>query len=104
MLASAELSKEVIVFSKLPKNHYVIYTPIGRFSPDWMIVFNKDKVKYAYFIAETKGSKRGLDQRGVERIKIECAKKHFHVISDEKVKFSVVSSWDELKNIAEFIH
>jgi len=97
-------SAEVIVFSKLPKNHYVIYTPIGRFSPDWMIVFNKDKVKYAYFIAETKGSKRGLDQRGVERIKIECAKKHFHVISDEKVKFSVVSSWDELKNIAEFIH
>ena len=97
-------SVEVIVFSKLPKNHYVIYTPIGRFSPDWMIVFDKNKVKYAYFIAETKGSKRDLDQRGVERIKIECAKKHFHVISDENVKFDVVSSWDDLKKIAEFIN
>ena len=97
-------SVEVIVFYKIKKNHYVIYTPIGRFSPDWMIVFDKNKVKYAYFIAETKGSKRDLDQRGVERIKIECAKKHFQVISDEKVKFDVVSSWDDLKKIAEFIN
>ncbi len=95
---------EVIVFAKLPKNHYIIYTPIGGFGPDWMIVFDKNKVKYAYFVAETKGSKRELDQRGVERIKIECAKKHFYAISDDKVKFDVVSSWDDLKKIVEFIH
>jgi type III restriction enzyme len=68
-----------------------------------MIVFDKNKVKYAYFVAETKGSKSELDIRAVEKIKIKCAKKHFDVISDEKIKFDVVSSWEELKNVAEFI-
>jgi type III restriction enzyme len=96
-------SIEVSVFSKLPKGEYVIYTPVGKFSPDWMIVFDKDKVKYAYFVIETKGSARKLDLRGVERIKIECAKKHFQAISDGNVKFDAVSSFDELRNKIELI-
>jgi len=96
-------SIEVSVFSKLPKGEYVIYTPVGKFSPDWMIVFDKDKVKYAYFVIETKGSTRKLDLRGVERIKIECARKHFHAISDGKVKFDAVSNFDELRNKIELL-
>ena len=91
-------SVEVSVFSKLPKGEYTIYTPVGKFSPDWMIVFDKDKVKYAYFVIESKGSTRKLDQRGVERIKIKCAEKHFQAISDGNVKFDVVSSFDELRD------
>ncbi|EMR75557.1 hypothetical protein MBGDF03_01094 [Thermoplasmatales archaeon SCGC AB-540-F20] len=91
-------SIQVSVFSKLPKGDYVIYTPVGKFSPDWMVVFDKDKVKYAYFVIETKGSTRTLDLRGVERIKIECAKKHFNAISDGNVKFDAVSGFDELIN------
>lgn len=96
-------SIQVSVFSKLPKGDYVIYTPVGKFSPDWMIVFDKDKVKYAYFVIETKGSTRTLDLRGVERIKIECAKKHFHAISDGNVKFDAVSGFDELINKIEML-
>lgn len=96
-------SIEVNVFSKLPKGEYIIYTPVGKFSPDWMIVFDKDKIKYAYFVIETKGSSRTLDLRGVERIKIECAKKHFKAISNGKVKFDAVASFDELRNKLEFV-
>lgn len=96
-------SVEVSVFSKLPRGEYVIYTPVGKFSPDWLIVFDKNKVKYAYFVIETKGSARKLDLRGVERIKIECAKKHFKEVSDGKVIFDAVSGFDELRDKIELI-
>ena len=96
-------SVEVSVFSKLPKGEYNIYTPVGKFSPDWMIVFDKDRIKYAYFVIESKGSTRKLDQRGVERVKIDCAKKHFQAISDDNVIFDVVSSFDELRNMVEVL-
>ena len=43
-------------------------------------------------------SVRKMDLRGVENVKIECAKKHFEAISDGKVKFDAVSSFDELEN------
>lgn len=92
---------KVSVFSKLPKNGYSIYTPVGKFSPDWMIVFDKNMVKYAYFVIESKGSTRKLDLRGVERVKIDCAKKHFKAISDDNVIFDTVSSFDELNNRIE---
>ena len=74
-----EASDEVEVFAKLPKgnNGYYIPTPVGNYTPDWAIVFNKDLVKHLYFIAETKGteSKNSLDP--IEDSKIKCAKKIF---------------------------
>jgi type III restriction enzyme len=96
-------STQILVFSKIPKGDYVIYTPVGKFSPDWIIVFDKNKVKYAYFIIESKGSTRPLDLRGTERIKIECAKKHFKAVSSGNVKFDVVSSFEDLINKIETI-
>ena len=96
-------SAEVSMFSKLPKGEYVINTPVGNFSPDWMIVFDKNKVKYAYFVVESKGSARKLDLRGVERIKIKCAEKHFQAISNDNVKFGTVSTFDELRNKLELL-
>jgi type III restriction enzyme len=96
-------SIQVSVFSKLPKGDYVIYTPVGKFSPDWMIVFDKNKVKYAYFVIETKGKTSSLQLRGVERIKIECAKKHFHAISSGNVKFDAVKGFEELINKIELL-
>ena len=62
-----------------------------------MIVFDKNKIRYAYFIIETKGSVNKGDLRGVENTKIECARKHFQVISEDKVKFDVVESFEKLK-------
>jgi len=50
--------EEVLVYAKLPggPNGFKIPTPLGNYNPDWAIVFNTDKFKYVYFIAETKGS------------------------------------------------
>jgi type III restriction enzyme len=94
---------DVLVFSKLPKGEYEIYTPVGKFSPDWMIVFDKQKIRHAYFVAETKGKLGKFDLKGVEKAKIECARKHFQAISEGNVKFDAVVSFEELKNKLELV-
>jgi len=86
------------VFAKLPKGEYNIETPVGKYSPDWMLVFEEKKVIHAYFIAETKGSTEEKDLKGVENAKIKCAEKHFKEISGDKVKFDVIKGFDDLKN------
>ncbi|WP_197539009.1 type III restriction-modification system endonuclease [Candidatus Methylopumilus turicensis] len=93
-----ENSVEVIVYAKLPKSFY-IPTPIANYSPDWAIVFDKEKVRHIYFVAETKGSDSDMDLRGIEQLKIHCAEKHFGSITGGVVKFCKVSSYDKLLEI-----
>lgn len=90
-----ETSVEVVVYAKLPKSFYVS-TPIANYSPDWAIVFDKDKVRHIYFVAETKGSDSNMDLRAIEQLKIHCAEKHFDAISAGVIKFSKVSSYEKL--------
>ena len=95
-----ENSVEVIVYAKLPKSFY-IPTPVANYSPDWAIVFDKEKVRHIYFVAETKGSDSDMDLRGIEQLKIHCAEQHFSSISGGVVKFSKVSSFDKLLEIVQ---
>ena len=95
-----ENSTEVIVYAKLPKSFY-ISTPIANYSPDWAIVFDKDKVRHIYFVAETKGSDSDQDLREIEKLKIHCATEHFKEISGQEVKFEKVSSYDKLLEIVQ---
>lgn len=90
----------MVVYAKLPKSFY-ISTPIANYSPDWAIVFDKDKVRHIYFVAETKGSDSDMDLREIEKLKIHCAEKHFDTISGGVVKFSKVSSYDKLLEIVQ---
>ena len=85
----------VELYVKLPSGFY-INTPMGKYNPDWAISFKEGSVKHIYFVAESKGDSSDLQLREVEKAKIECARKHFSVISDDKVKYSVVSSYSEL--------
>ena len=87
----------VEVYTKLPRGFY-INTPIGKYNPDWAIVFREGEVKHIYFVAETKGSEDVSQLRAVEHAKIECASRHFASISDSQLKFGVVSSYDTLYN------
>lgn len=89
-----EKSQEVVVYTKLPRGFY-INTPVGRYNPDWAIVFDGE-VKHVYFIAETKGSNDSAQLRPVEQTKIECARKHFKAISSGSVIYDVVTSYDQL--------
>lgn len=97
-----EKYEEVEVYTKLPRSFY-INTPAGRYNPDWAIVFRKGKgtVNHVYFVAETKGSESMLQLREIERIKIECARKHFEKISGGELKFDVVRSYASLRDKAE---
>ena len=95
-----ENSVEVVVYAKLPKSFY-ISTPIANYSPDWAIVFDKDKVRHIYFVAETKGSDSDMDLRAIEKLKIHCATEHFKTISGGEVKFSKISSYDKLLEIVQ---
>ena len=89
---------EVTVYAKLP-NGFKIPTPVGNYNPDWAIVLDNKDFKYVYFIAETKGSMSTTELRGVEKAKIECARKHFQAICRDNVKYDVVDSYQSLIDI-----
>lgn len=95
-----EAATEVVVYAKLPKGFYIT-TPVANYSPDWAIVLDNEKVKHIYFVAETKGSDNINDLRGIEALKIHCAKEHFKSISNGEVKFDVMSTYEKLRDIAE---
>jgi type III restriction enzyme len=98
--SALESSTEVVVYAKLPKSFYVS-TPVANYSPDWAIVFDKDKVRHIYFVTETKGSDSDMDLREIEKLKIHCAGEHFKEISGSEVKFEKVSSYEKLMDIVQ---
>lgn len=95
---SLDNAEEVVVYAKLPRGFY-IPTPVGKYSPDRAIAFKKGTTKHVYFIAETKGSMDSLQLRGIEKAKIECAKKLFNSISSADVSYGKVDSYDELISV-----
>lgn len=95
-----EQAVEVVVYAKLPKSFYIT-TPVGRYSPDWAIVFDKEKVRYIYFIAETKGTDSSMELRGTENLKVHCATVHFKEICGKEIKYGVVDSYDKLMELVQ---
>lgn len=86
-----ESSEQIEFYFKLPY-WFEIATPIGKYRPDWALVFKAEKK--IYFVAETKSA--GQELRGSEKLKIECGKKHFKEFKD--VVYKRVSSVLELNN------
>ena len=95
-----ENSTQVVVYAKLPKSFHIT-TPVANYSPDWAIVFDKDKVRHIYFVTETKGTDSDLELRELEKLKIHCATEHFREISGSEVRFDRVSSYDKLLEIVQ---
>lgn len=97
-----DTSAEVVVYAKLPRG-FLIPTPVGDYNPDWAISFTEGKVKYIYFVAETKGSMSSMELREIEKKKIECARKFFDKINvkieKDKVKYDVVDSYGKLMDV-----
>lgn len=91
-----EQQDAVEVYTKLPRGFY-INTPVGKYNPDWAIVFREDGIKHIYFVAETKGSEDTTQLRGVEQAKIECAARHFEAISQGgNIVYGVVKDYQTL--------
>ena len=97
---SLEESAIVTVYAKLPKNFFIT-TPVANYSPDWAIVFDKEKVKHIYFVTETKGSDSDLELREIEKLKLHCAEVHFKAITNCEVTFTKVSSYEKLLEIIQ---
>lgn len=97
-----DIANEVSVYAKLPKG-FAIPTPVGNYSPDWAIVFNKGTVKHIFFIAETKGTMESLSLRPIEQAKIKCAKKLFADLSTEDVVYHEVDSYHSLLTVMEHL-
>jgi type III restriction enzyme len=91
----------VVVYAKLPRGFF-IPTPVGGYNPDWAIAFQEGMVKHVYFVAETKGSLSSMELRGVEEVKVECARKFFAELNrkhDGAVKYDVVTDFGQLMQI-----
>ena len=93
--AGLETDGNVTVYVKLPRGFYIA-TPIGKYNPDWAIVYREGSVKYIYFVAETKGSMDSMQLRLIESAKIHCAREHFKSIAGKTVCYDVVNNYDEL--------
>ena len=91
-------ANEVCVYARLPRT-FQIPTPVGNYAPDWAIAFNDNMgVKHIFFIAETKGSMDSMQLKGVEKAKIDCAKKLFNEMSTNNVRYHEVTDYETMLN------
>lgn len=97
-----DAAEEVCVYAKLPRT-FQIPTPVGNYSPDWAIAFYEGTVKHIFFIAETKGTMESLELRPIEQAKISCAKKLFNEMSNSKVVYHDVDSYQSLLNVMNIL-
>lgn len=102
-----ETAEDILVYTKLPRGFY-INTPMGNYNPDWALVYDSGEKKHIYFVAETKGSLQATQLRTSEQCKINCARKHFSLISKiKKVGYyevdSVKTLYDKLNELKKNI-
>ena len=94
-----EESELVKVYVKMP-DWFKIKTPLGTYNPDWAVYIKKNTDEKLYFVFETKGTLIKSDKREVENGKIDCGKKHFVAVDDNKkeLNFEVAVTFNEFTN------
>jgi type III restriction enzyme len=81
-----ESLEDIEFYFKLP-GWFKIDKPIGKYNPDWALIFRNEK--RIYFVAETKFSINPHERRPEENMKIKCGKRHFKDF--EGVEYKVVN-------------
>jgi type III restriction enzyme len=103
---SLENEGKVKLFIKLP-DWYKIQTPIGTYNPDFALVVekkeleNQDNDKKFYFCIEIKGKKNKDELSRDERLKIECATKHFEALGFLKPEAGYLAPIKDFKHFEE---
>ncbi len=94
-----ENNESIKVYAKLPR-WFVIQTPLGTYNPDWAVLAGggggKEKL---YLVAETKSKKLISNLRFIEEQKIECGRKHFGIVGQDKqnpARFIVTDSLEDV--------
>ncbi len=85
-----DVNNDIKFYIKLP-NWFKVDTPIGSYNPDWAIMMEAESK--LYLVRETKGSLNPRELRETEKLKIDCAEKHFEAIN---VDYKVCKSLEEL--------
>ncbi len=86
---------EVKLFFKLP-DAFKLQTPVGTYTPDWVIYWEREGNDKKILIIETKGSTVPMEQRGRERMKIQCGKVYFRTL-DPDIGYYVATNWKKFK-------
>jgi type III restriction enzyme len=89
-----ESHDEVKLFAKLP-TEFKIQTPLGPYSPDWVVLIEADGEDKLYFVVESKGGMFANTLRPTEQGKIDCAKEHFKAVGDG-VKCFAADNYNEV--------
>ncbi len=95
-----DLNTDVRLFCKLPRR-FTIDTPVGRYSPDWAIVVDRDGTDRLYLVRETKAT---LDLRQLpddQALRIRFATRHFGAAPNPPVNFDHTTDKDGLRLPAE---
>ena len=59
---------------------FKIQTPLGPYSPDWVVLIEAEGEEKLYFVVESKGAM--FTNRPTEEAKIDCAIAHFEAVGD----------------------
>jgi len=87
-----EKNSHISVYSKLP-NWFTIDTPLGKYNPDWAILWKDENEEKLYFVVESKGSIELHNLRPKEQGKIFCGQRHFEEIGSKMI---VASNMDDV--------
>lgn len=94
-----ERNKIIKVYAKLPR-WFEIDTPLGKYNPDWAVLFDVNGTEKLFFVVESKGT-MGFDfLRPTEQGKIECGKKLFLELAD---KTGSNLSLEYVSNMEDFV-
>ena len=93
--SSKRISGDVQISAKLPEQ-ISIPTPVGGYTPDWAIVFQKKTGQLVFAVVETGSAGEELEMPPVQAARLSCAEKFFSGMPGGKIRFCTAASVEEL--------
>ena len=92
-----DAAPEVLAYAKLPEQ-ISIPTPVGGYTPDWAIVFQKKTGQLVFAVVETGSAGEELEIPPVQAARLSCAEKFFSGMPGGKIRFCTAASVEELRS------
>ncbi len=92
-----DAAPEVLAYAKLPEQ-ISIPTPVGGYTPDWAIVFQKETGQLVFAVVETGSAGEAQGMPPVQAARLSCAEKLFSGMPGGKIRFCTAASVEELRS------